>query len=38
VGRHGASNYGLLAIIFEVNLKLFDQNCSKKLLFVLRDF
>jgi hypothetical protein len=38
VGRYGASNYGLLKVIFEVNLKLFDQNCSKKLLFVLRDF
>ena len=24
VGRHGASNYGMLKDIFEVNLKLFD--------------
>ena len=38
VGRYGASNYGLLKVIFEVNLKLFDQHCSKKMLFVLRDF
>lgn len=38
VGRYGASNYGLLKVIFEVNLKLFDQKSAKKLLFVLRDF
>ena len=38
IGRHGASNYGLLQVIFEVNLKLFEQQSAKKLLFVLRDF
>ncbi len=38
VGRYGASNYGLLKVIFEVNLKLFGQQSAKKLLFVLRDF
>ena len=38
IGRYGASNYGLLKVIFEVNLKLFDQSSSKKLLFVLRDY
>ena len=38
IGRYGASNYGLLKVIFEVNLKLFDQKSSKKLLFILRDF
>lgn len=38
IGRYGASNYGLLKVIFEVNLKLFDQQSSKKLLFVLRDY
>lgn len=38
VGRYGASNYGLLKVIFEVNLKLFGQSSAKKLLFVLRDF
>ena len=38
IGRYGSSNYGLLKVIFEVNLKLFDQKSSKKLLFVLRDF
>lgn len=38
VGRYGASNYGLLKVIFEVNLKLFDQKSAKKLLFILRDF
>ena len=38
IGRYGASNYGLLRVIFEVNLKLFNQSSAKKLLFVLRDF
>ena len=38
IGRYGASNLGLLKVIFEVNLKLFDQSSSKKLLFVLRDY
>ena len=38
IGRYGASNLGLLKVIFEVNLKLFDQSASKKLLFVLRDY
>lgn len=38
IGRHGASGHGLLKIIFEVNLKLFQQESAKKILFVLRDF
>mmetsp|Transcript_45372 Transcript_45372/g.33153 ORF Transcript_45372/g.33153 Transcript_45372/m.33153 type:complete len:106 (-) Transcript_45372:1548-1865(-) len=38
IGRYGASNLGLLRVIFEVNLKLFNQQSAKKLLFVLRDF
>ena len=38
IGRYGASNYGLLKVIFESNLKLFDQSSQKKLLFVLRDY
>lgn len=38
IGRYGASNYALLKVIFEVNLKLFEQNASKKLVFVIRDF
>jgi hypothetical protein len=38
IGRYGASNYGLLKVIFEVNLKLFGQSSAKKLVFVLRDF
>jgi GTP1/Obg family GTP-binding protein len=39
VGRYTASNYGLLKVIFEVNLKLFAQSQSqKKLIFILRDF
>jgi len=38
VGKYTGSNYGLLKVIFEVNLKLFGQQSAKKLLFVLRDF
>lgn len=38
IGRYQASNYGLLKVIFECNLKLFGQQSAKKLLFVLRDF
>lgn len=38
IGRYGASNYGLLKVIFEVNLKIFGQQSKKKLLFVIRDF
>ena len=38
IGRYGASNLGLLRVIFEVNLKLFGQSSAKKVLFVLRDF
>ena len=38
IGNYQAGNYALLKIIFEVNLKLFEQKSSKRLLFVLRDF
>eukprot|EP00347_Sterkiella_histriomuscorum_P023862 403333128 len=38
IGRYGASNYALLKVIFEVNLKIFGQQSKKKLLFVIRDF
>jgi len=38
IGRHHASNYGLLKTIFEINLKLFNQSSQKKICFVLRDF
>ena len=38
IGRYGASNYGLLEVIFECNLKLFGQQSAKKLMFVIRDF
>ena len=38
IGRHEASGHGLLKVIFEVNLKLFQQESSRKILFVLRDF
>lgn len=38
VGRHTASNYALLKIILEVNLRIFDSHQAKKMLFVLRDF
>ena len=30
VGRYTASNYGVLKIVFEMNLKLFQQECAKK--------
>lgn len=38
MGRYTASNYGTLKIVFEMNLKLFQQECAKKLVIVLRDF
>ena len=38
VGRYTASNYGVLKIVFEMNLKLFQQECAKKILIMLRDF
>lgn len=38
IGRYTASNYGVLKTIFEMNLKLFQQECAKKILFTLRDF
>lgn len=38
IGRYQASNYGLLKVIFECNLKLFGQQAHKRLLFVIRDF
>ena len=38
IGRYHASNQGLLKAIFEANLKLFDQNHEKVLMFVVRDF
>lgn len=38
IGRYEASCYGLLKTIFEVNLKLFDQNATKKIVFVIRDY
>ena len=38
IGRHAASNYDILKVIFEENLKLFGQQAQKKLLFVIRDF
>lgn len=38
IGRHSASNYDILKVIFEENLKLFGQQPKKKLLFVIRDF
>lgn len=38
IGRNSGSNFGLLKVIFECNLKLFGQSTSKKLLYVIRDF
>ena len=38
VGRYTASNYGVLKMVFQMNLKLFQQECAKKILIVLRDY
>jgi hypothetical protein len=38
IGRYSGSNYGLLKVIFECNLKLFGQATAKRLLFVIRDY
>lgn len=38
IGRYTASNYGVLKIVFEMNLKLFQQESAKKLVIVFRDF
>ena len=38
VGRYKAASIGLLKTIFEVNLKLFNPESQKRILFVLRDF
>jgi len=38
VGRFTGSNYGVLKVIFENNLKLFKQEGFKKLIFILRDY
>lgn len=37
VGKYEAANYGLLKVIFEVNLRLFEQKQNKKIMIVLRD-
>mmetsp|Transcript_14378 Transcript_14378/g.24485 ORF Transcript_14378/g.24485 Transcript_14378/m.24485 type:complete len:402 (+) Transcript_14378:377-1582(+) len=38
LGRYEGSNFGLLQVILESNLKLFGQSYKKKLVFVVRDF
>ncbi len=38
VGRYTASNYGVLKTVFEMNFKLFNCNCLKKIILILRDF
>ena len=38
VGRYTASNYNVLKMVFEMNLKLFQQHCAKKIVVVLRDY
>ncbi|MCQ2815804.1 MAG: 50S ribosome-binding GTPase [archaeon] len=38
IGRYTASNYGVLKVVFEMNLKLFQQESEKKIIVVLRDF
>lgn len=38
IGRYTASNLGLLSTVFKMNLKLFEQKCAKKIIFLFRDF
>lgn len=38
IGRYRAASVGLLKTIFEVNMKLFQDNATNKIIFVLRDF
>ena len=38
VGRYTASNYGVLKIVFEMNLKLFQQNTAKKNNYIFEGF
>ena len=38
IGRYTASNYGVLKVVFEQNLKLFQQESEKKIIIVLRVF
>lgn len=38
IGRFSACNYETLKLIFELNLRFFKSDQSKKLLFVIRDF
>jgi protein SEY1 len=38
IGRFSASNLEIIKIIFEINLRFFNQESAKQLLFVIRDF
>jgi hypothetical protein len=38
IGRFSASNLEIIKIIFEINLRFFNQESAKHLLFVIRDF
>ncbi len=38
VGRYTASQYGIIRVIMEMNLRLFRQQAAKQILIVLRDF
>lgn len=38
IGRFTAANYDIIKVIFELNLRLFNQESPKQLLFVIRDF
>jgi hypothetical protein len=38
IGRFTASNYEIIKIIFEINLRFFNQESTKRLLFVIRDY
>ena len=38
IGRYNGANYGLLKLLFEINLKIFGSSSRKTLCFVIRDF
>ena len=38
IGKYAGSNFGLLKVILESNLKLFGNANKKRLLFVIRDY
>jgi len=37
IGKYNAAGLGLLRVVFQVNLRLFEKKSHKKILFVIRD-